>query len=299
MTGEAGHDTAPGAVDGAPARPGRLLIIGGSEDREDARDILERFVDLCGGPASRIAVITAASKIGELMWEVYRDAFAKLGARNCVPVHIESRAGASHPAVIAAVTGAAGIFMTGGDQKRLLSLVGGSPLADAMHAALARGACVAGTSAGASAMSDDMLAYGRAHRNPVKGTVGVSTGFGFLEGVIIDQHFSQRRRLSRLLTAVAQNADLMGIGIDEDTALLIEAGKGIEVIGDGAVTVVDGRGMVSNIESIGLRRMPEMLDIRMHILPAGARHALARAGETSAPSVLTDFLKLATRIAAS
>lgn len=299
MNGDRGNDVMPGAVDGAPVRPGRLLIIGGSEDREDARDILERFIDLCGGPASRIAVITAASKIGELVWEVYRDAFTKLGAHNCVPIHIDSRAGASDPAALAAVAGADGVFMTGGDQKRLLSLVGASPLSDAMHAALARGACVAGTSAGASAMSDDMLAYGRAHGNPVKGTVGVSTGFGFLQGVIIDQHFSQRRRLSRLLTAVAQNTDLMGIGIDEDTALLIEAGKGIEVMGDGAVTVVDGRGMVSNIDSISTRRIPEMLDIRMHILPAGARHALARPGEASAPSVLTDFLNLATRIAAS
>lgn len=289
-----------------PGRPGRLLIIGGAEDREDARDILERFVALCGGPASRIVVITAASKIGELVWEVYRDAFAELGAHNCVPIHIESRSAANHPAAVAIIDSADGIFMSGGDQKRLLSLVGDSAMADAMHAALARGACVAGTSAGASAMSDDMLTYGRARRNPVKGTVGVGNGFGFMQGVIIDQHFSQRRRLSRLLTAVAQNRDLMGIGIDEDTALLIEAGRAIEVIGSGTVTLVDGRAMVSNIDTISTRTIPEMLDIRMHILPAGARHELAAnpgligmPGSTgiAGTAVLADFLDITTRIA--
>lgn len=279
--------------DGAAGKPGALLIIGGSEYREDARNILERFVALCGGPASRIAVLTAASKIGELVWQDYRTAFAKIGAHNCVPIHIESRAGASHPAAVAAVDSADGIFMTGGDQKRLLSLVGGTAVAEAMHAALARGACVAGTSAGASAMSDAMLTYGRARLKPVKGTVGMGKGFGFLHGVVIDQHFSQRRRLSRLLTLVAQNKGLMGVGIDEDTALLIEADDSIEIIGAGTVTVVDGRSMVTDMDSIDPRTVPQMLDVRLHILPAGARHRIAHGGESA---VLADFLHLATRI---
>lgn len=273
---------------------GRLLIIGGSEDREDALDILERFVTLCGGPASRIAVITAASKIGELVWEVYRGSFKKIGALNCVPIHIESRAAANIGATVDLVDSADGVFMTGGDQQRLLSLVGDTALHQAMHRALARGACVAGTSAGASAMSDDMLAYGRVHLAPVKDTVRVGTGFGFVQDVIIDQHFSERHRLSRLLTAVAQNPELMGIGIDEDTALLIEAGHSIEVIGAGTVTVVDGRGMVSNIDSIGTRRVPEMLDVRLHILPSGTRHLLG--DSAAAPAALRDFLQAVTRI---
>lgn len=273
---------------------GRLLIIGGSEDREDALHILERFVALCGGPASRIAVITAASKIGELVWEVYQGSFKKIGALNSVPIHIERRATADSAAAVAAIDSADGVFMTGGDQQRLLSLVGDTALHEAMHRALARGACVAGTSAGASAMSDDMLVYGRVHLAPVKDTVRVGTGFGFVQDVIIDQHFSERRRLSRLLTVVAQNQALMGIGIDEDTALLIEAGRGIEVIGNGTVTVVDGRGMVSNIDSIGTRTVPEMLDVRLHILPSGARHALD--GTAPAPVVLRDFLQTVTRI---
>ncbi|QYF94194.1 cyanophycinase [Massilia sp. PAMC28688] len=279
--------------DGAAGKPGSLLIIGGSEDREDARHILERFVTLCGGPAGRIAVLTAASKIGELVWQDYQRAFAQLGAHHCVPIHIESRAAANHPAMVAAIDSADGIFMTGGDQKRLLSLVGGTAVAQALHAALARGACVAGTSAGASAMSDAMLTYGRARLKPVKGTVGMGKGLGFLHGVIIDQHFSQRRRLSRLLTVVAQNRSLIGIGIDEDTALLIGAGEGIEIIGAGTVTVVDGRSMVTDIDSIDPRAVPEMLDVRLHILPAGRSHRIAGGAQ---PGALSDFLHLATRI---
>ena len=281
----------------AQARPGRLLIIGGSEDREDALDVLERFVALCGGPTSRIAVITAASKIGELVWEVYAESFKKLGAHNVTPIHIERRTDADNPALVGLLEGADGIFMTGGDQQRLLSLVGGSAMHDAMHAALARGACVAGTSAGASAMSDDMLAYGQVHLAPVKDTVRVKTGFGFIKGVIIDQHFSERQRLTRLLTAVAQNPDLLGIGIDEDTALLIEAGTSIEIMGSGTVTVLDGRGMVSNIADIGSRTVPEVLDVRLHILPTGTRHDLAHDGTPPRPAALADFLQIATRIA--
>jgi cyanophycinase len=271
---------------------GRLLIIGGSEDRQDHKEVLERFVDLCGGTGSSIVVITAASKVGERVWEQYDAAFAALGVQRRQPVHIDSRAAANDPAMLEQVAQADGIFMTGGDQKRLLSLVGGTALDQAMHEALARGACVAGTSAGASAMSAHMLAYGKAELQPGKGSIGLGAGFGFVQRVVIDQHFSERHRLARLLSIVAQNPFLLGIGIDEDTALLIEAGQAIEVIGSGAVTVIDGRQMVSNLIDIGKREVPEMLDVRLHLLPAGTRY---RAGE--APAALADFLDIVIQVA--
>ncbi len=273
---------------------GRLLIIGGREDREDGKAVLERFVDLCGGPTARIAVLTAASKVGDKLWDLYDTAFADLGVQTRIALHIDSRAAANDPAMVAQVAGADGIFMTGGDQKRLLALVGGTALASAMHEALARGACLAGTSAGASAMSAHMLAHGRSGLTPEIGSVALGAGLGFVQRVIIDQHFSERHRLARLLTLVAQNPGLIGIGIDEDTALLIEAGSAIEVIGSGTVTVVDGRDMVSNVMDVPHRAVPEMLDVRLHILPAGTRHRLG--DDTQGPAALAEFIHIATRI---
>ena len=273
---------------------GRLLIIGGHEDREDDMAVLERFVELAGGPGSRIAVITAASKVGEKLWEVYDAAFAALGVENRRAIHIEDRAEAEDPELAADVAQADGIFMTGGEQRRLIAMVNGTALDAAMHAALERGACVAGTSAGASAMSARMLAHGRSELTPEKGTVAVGEGFGFLPGVIVDQHFSERHRLARLLTVVAQNHELIGIGIDEDTALLIEAGNAIEVIGSGTVTIVDGRSMLSNVAAVAPGAVPQMLDVRLHILPSGTRHSIGDAD--SQPDSLADFLSIATRI---
>ncbi|MBC7452565.1 MAG: cyanophycinase [Massilia sp.] len=278
-------------------RRGRLFIIGGGEDREDAKEVLERFVELCGGPGSSIVVITAASKIGEKVWEVYDSAFGELGVKARAPIHIESRAAANNPATAAQVAAADGIFISGGDQKRLLALVGGTTLDAALSSALTRGACVAGTSAGASAMSAHMLAYGRAEAHPVKGTIGLGAGFGFLQRIIIDQHFSERHRLSRLLAIVAQNPGLLGVGIDEDTALLVECGNAIEVFGSGVVTVVDGREMVTNVSDIQRREVPELVDVRLHILPAGTRHVLADAADR--PAALNDFLRIVTDVTTS
>lgn len=272
---------------------GRLLIIGGGEDRQDHKDVLERFVALSGGAGSRIAVITAASKVGEKLWDIYDAAFGALGVEQRSAIHIDSRSAANDPETAAALAASDGIFLTGGDQKRLLALVGGTALEAAMHAALARGACVAGTSAGASAMPAHMLAHGRNEITPEKGSVGLGAGFGFIQRVIVDQHFSERHRLPRLLTAVAQNPSLIGIGIDEDTALLIEAGCAIEVVGAGTVTVVDGRSMVSNVADVRHHAVPEMLNVRLHILPAGTRHL------ANAEGALADFIDIATKMGSS
>jgi cyanophycinase len=196
-----------------------------------------------------------------------------------VHLHLKSRHEANDEAHIRDVADADGIFMTGGDQKRLLAIIGGTALDAEMHAALKlRGACIGGTSAGASAMSGHMLAQGRAELHPEKGSVSLGAGLGFLHKVVIDQHFSERQRLSRLLSVVAQNPYLQGIGIDEDTALVVERGIGVEVLGEGAVTIVDGRAMSTNVAEIANHETPELIDVRLHLLPAGSRYALPGSG---------------------
>jgi cyanophycinase len=277
---------------------GHLVIIGGGEDRKHDKEILSRFVELSGGAEARIVVITAASQIADEMWEVYDKAFGDLGVKSRVHVALTSRQDANDEAVVREVARADGIFMTGGDQKRLLAIIGGTALDAEMHTALkVRGACIGGTSAGASAMSGHMLAQGRTDRHPEKGAVSLGAGLGFLHRVVIDQHFSERQRLSRLLSLVAQNPYLQGIGIDEDTALVVERGVGIEVLGEGAVTVVDGRHMLTNLADIADRDTPELIDVRLHLLPAGSRFRLPQGGadEKPLPPPLLDFLENVTK----
>jgi cyanophycinase len=269
-------------VDSAGRKP-HLVIIGGHEDREDDKVILKRFVDLCGGPKARIFVLTAASTLHDEMWELYRNAFAALDVEDVSTRHIANRDDASDEAVAEQVHQADGIFMTGGDQKRLLALIGGTRIDHAMHRALReRGACIGGTSAGASAMSEHMLFDGSRDILPQKGSVHLGAGLGLVRRIIIDQHFSERQRLGRLLSVVAQNPYLLGAGIDEDTALIVRPGGGVEVIGEGAVTLIDGREMQSNFTEIRNRDTLELANVRLHLLPAGARYDLAPEGHEGA-----------------
>jgi cyanophycinase len=279
---------------------GHLVIIGGHEDRKHDMEILSRFVELSGGKEGKIVVISAASAVADEMWEIYDKAFGELGVRKRLHLHLKSRQCANDEETIKGIRDATGIFMTGGDQKRLLAIIGGTALDAEMHAALKlRGACIGGTSAGASAMSGHMLAQGRAELLPEKGLVSLAAGLGFLHRVVVDQHFSERQRLSRLLSVVAQNPYLQGIGIDEDTALVVERGVGIEVLGEGAVTIVDGRHMSTNIAEISERETPELIDVRLHLLPAGSKYRLPKEGsdgeDRRLPKPLLEFLENVTR----
>jgi cyanophycinase len=161
-----------------------------------------------------------------------------------------------------------------------------------------RGACIAGTSAGASAMSEHMLATSASGDPlPAKGESHLAAGLGFLQRVVIDQHFSERQRLGRLLGVVAQNPYLLGIGIDEDTALVIENGAGLEVIGNGAVTLIDGRQMMSNFLEIEERERLELVNVKLHLLPAGARYYLRGRGESNVPAALREAVAAVTSVA--
>lgn len=264
------------------------MIIGGNEDRTDNKDVLHKFIDLAGGDDQPIVVITAASTVPDDVWQMYDKAFTDMGIKQFEHVRISSREAAEDERLAQRVAQARGIFMTGGDQKRLLTFVGGTQLERAMRKAYLDGACIAGTSAGASAMGTHMLAEGKAELAPEKGAVRLGAGLGFISRVIIDQHFAQRHRLNRLLSVIAQSPFLLGAGIDEDTALVVQEG-GIEVVGEGTVTVADCRQARTNIAELPAGSVPELLDVRLHVLPSGSRYPnAAEAGP------LADFIQYLT-----
>lgn len=250
---------------------GHLVIIGGAEDRVGQKHVLAKVIELSGGKDAHMVVLTTASSLGPEIEVVYENAFKALGAAKVTTLHIHDRKDANDPALADIVLNATGIFMTGGDQSRLASILGGSEVGKSMHRAYKRrGACVAGTSAGASAVSDHMVGGGRNGIHPKKGMLNLIPGLGLLSRVIIDQHFSQRHRLGRLLSIIAQNPFLLGVGIDEDTAIVVDPETHFEVIGSGAVTIVDARHMAyTNVNEAKKNQILAMTDVKFHLLPAG------------------------------
>lgn len=285
---------APG-VQAQARRHGRLVIVGGAEDRVNDRVILQKFLHLAGGPEARILVLPAASGDQTGAWLAYEAVFQALGARNVAPLILTSPEDANAPEAANQILNADGIFMTGGDQTRLMARLWDTAAQRALHTAFhARGACIGGTSAGAAVMSRHMLAGGAAPWLPEKGVAQLDTGLGFVANAIIDQHFSERRRTGRLLSVLAQMPDMLGVGIDEDTALVIERGQGVEIYGQGAVTLIDGRRMLSNVDDLEANERLEMLDVRLHVLPAGHRYELApksRYRQENMPASLRDAIK--------
>lgn len=257
--------------EGAPV--GRLLVIGGGEDRVDDREILRRFMELCGGAQARLRFITGATNDPKGAEQAYGAAMGGLGAQDVRFLHLAEAQDAAQPALLEELRQADGVFITGGDQARLMGKLWSTPAMQALHQAVReRGICLAGTSAGAAAMSRAMIAHGPAVVVPQKEAVSLDLGLNFLPQAMVDQHFSQRRRLSRLLSALALRPDLLGIGVDEDTALLIEIGRSVEVIGRSSVTLVDGSEMQSNAGQVQPRDRLELVGVNLHVLPTGQRY---------------------------
>lgn len=220
------------------------MPIGGAEDRRANRTILTRFVQICGSSNAHIMVIPSASGFAEQTALTYEHIFSNLGAGRVSSIHVHNRSHANEKTVCNLLHDVTGIFFTGGDQLRLLSLVGGTRMSeDIVNHFNHKGVHIGGTSAGASAMSRQMIAFGRSGETPSQRMVQMALGLGLTENLIIDQHFQQRNRLGRLMTAVALNPGLVGIGIDEDTAVMIKPDGDWEIMGSGHVTVVDSRYM--------------------------------------------------------
>lgn len=261
-------------------RMSRLVIVGGAEDRLQDRIILRKYVDYCGGSQGRIRVITAASGDPESVWQSYRDVFMSLGVQDVQRLALDDRVSAHQPQLQAEILQADGIFMSGGDQSKLMDTLWDTPAYQALHQAFhLNRCCIGGTSAGAAVMSRHMIAQGPAVLRPSKEAVDTDIGLGLLSQAVVDQHFSERRRLARLLSTLAMRPDLLGVGIDEDTALVIERGEAIEVIGKGTVTLVDPSQMQSNVNELETLEQIEMLGVQLHLLPAGHRYSLRSAGQ--------------------
>jgi cyanophycinase len=257
----------------APDDAGELFVIGGAEDKLGRRTVLREFVESAGGADARIAVIPTASSLGPEIIDVYRAVFTKLGAAEVVGVRPETRADASDPAYIEPLDDSTGIFMTGGNQLKLSSVVAGTAFGEAILAAHRSGATVGGTSAGASIQSSHMVAFGAGGATPKQRMTQVAAGLGLFENCVIDQHFEQRNRYGRLLMIVAQNPQLLGIGVDEDTAAVVRRdgdSSVLRVVGRGAVTIFDPADLVTN--AFEAKRSQPILasGVRLHVLPAGA-----------------------------
>lgn len=253
---------------------GQLVIIGGAEDKEGDCIILREFVRRAGGVNARIVVMTVATSLPEEVGRTYTEVFGRLGVDDVQIVDTANREDGSDPRALEAVEQSTGVFFTGGDQSRITSQLKDTPLDLAIHRRYAEGIVVAGTSAGAAMMPDVMIVEGESETNPRLEAVEMGPGMGFLPGVVIDQHFLQRGRLGRLLSAVTQQPVVLGFGIDENTAVAVSNNQ-FEVIGEGAVTVVDLTELThTNLGQILKDEDLAICGAKLHILPHGYRFDL-------------------------
>jgi len=278
---------------------GSVIVIGGAEDKVRDRVILGRFVALAGGSDARVVVLSTASSLGAEAGQRYTQVFGELGVKRVRPIHAVTRSQANDEAFIDPIGEATGIFLTGGNQLRLSSTIGGTRLAEAILDRFRHGAVVAGTSAGASAMSSHMIAFGASGATPKQRMAQVAAGLAVLPGVIVDQHFQQRNRLGRLLSLIALNPSLLGLGIDEDTAGVVGPDHVMEVLGRGSITIVDGSGSETNGWEVGGHKPIMISNVILHSLPAGYRFDLRSRSRVDAPGSVSQLRAIAGGEAAS
>lgn len=250
---------------------GHLLVIGGAEDKYNERRILKKFLELAGGTSAEVLIVPVASDYPEFAADVYTQAFRNLGVANPRVLRATSRQDVVNADYEKLLDGVTGIIMTGGDQMRLVSLLGGTKLAEKIRKMVREtDVILAGTSAGAAAMSTSMIVRGEPSSHPHKNAVRLSPGLGFLKNIIIDQHFSERGRISRLITAVSFNPYNLGIGIDENTAIILDGQGKLEVYGAGSTTIVDGSQITFNeIAEVADNESFSVCGIQFHVMREG------------------------------
>ncbi len=263
---------------------GFIVPIGGAEDKEGQSNVLRKFLDVSGGENARIVIIPTASTV-EDTGRKYEKIFKKLGADEAKALPFLTRDDANKREWLDYIERAHGIFITGGNQLRLTTILGGTLVARAIRRANANGVTVGGTSAGAAILSEHMIAFGAEGHTPHAGAVTLVPGFGLTNRIMIDQHFRQRDRLGRLLTALAYNPFAVGVGLDEDTAAFIDSERKLKVVGNGALTIVDASELThSSIAEAKEGRPVCMTNVRLHVLIEGGTFDLetrkaAAAGE--------------------
>ena len=249
---------------------GWIIPIGGAEEKDNAPAILQRFVQLAGGDRADIVIIPTASQMRDTGLR-YERLFAALGADRVKAIDFDTRRDAAERGRLERLQQATGVFFTGGNQLRLSTLIGGTAIAKTVRSLNAAGVPVDGTSAGAAFISEHMIAFGDEGSSPIAGSVRLAPGLGLTNRFIIDQHFRQRDRLGRLLTALAYNPFAIGLGLDEDTAAFIAPDNTVHVQGSGSITVVDAAEVqFSSMDSIHEGQPVCLLGVKLHILTQGA-----------------------------
>jgi cyanophycinase len=248
---------------------GPLMPIGGAEDKFGNRTILRRFTELAGGDAARIAIIPTASAVDDA-GQRYKGIFLELGAETADVIFVGDRDDANSDDLVGLIEQSTGIFMTGGNQIRVASILGGTRIAETLRGCSRAGVPIAGTSAGASVMSTVMVAGGKSGATPRPNAAAMSPGLGLIDTMIIDQHFRERDRVGRLVTMVSYNPGLLGLGIDEDTAALITPNGILEVLGRGSVLVVDGTRMRSDIYASQGKHPLTIANVVIHFVAEGS-----------------------------
>ena len=255
---------------------GFIVPIGGAEDKVGDDVILKRFVELSGGRDATIVVIPTASELRDT-GRRYARLFEGLRARKVAVLPFETRRECEDQESLEQLERATGVFLTGGNQLRLSTTLGGTPVAKSLRLMNARGVVVAGTSAGAAFLSEHMIAFGDEGATPRGGMVQLAPGLGLTNRTIVDQHFRQRDRLGRLLTALAFNPFAVGIGLDEDTAAFIAPDETLEVVGSGAITIVDPAQLeYSSMDAVKRGDPVCLLGVKLHVLVHGATFNLHR-----------------------
>lgn len=264
--------------EGGERRIGRLLLIGGNEDKnEDSMVILPHFVEMCGGKEARIIVCGTPSKDVEEKERTYRKLFEKIGVAEIMEPDVTRRNEGHDDQLIEMVRRATGVFFTGGDQLRLTAIVAGTPFGEEVrHRVFNEGLVAGGTSAGAAAMSSTMFISGNSKGTVRRADVSLAPGLGYWRDTVVDTHFAQRGRVSRMLVVFAHNPQVLGIGLDEDTAIEVHPGDRFNVIGSGAVFVFDGTVTHTNAPEAGDDDVIAMTDSMMHVLPSGYGFDLTR-----------------------
>ncbi|MEI4196323.1 cyanophycinase [Roseovarius sp. E0-M6] len=258
-----------------PKPIGKLIAIGGAEDKVSDSAILRRVMEFSGIETPRVGVITTASSIPDDVFAEYKDVFDRLGAGKVKHIRIRNREDVIDAEMLKMISQSDVIFISGGDQMRLTSIFGGSEALTAIRKRHEEGAVIAGTSAGAACQSTTMVYGGHATDSLRKGAVKMTAGFGLIEGVIIDTHFLERGRFSRLMEVGATNPEYLGVGLGEDAAVLFEDDT-IYAFGPGHVILVDSSGMTgSNVFELADGEAVSAHNVVMHALVDGNQYCLS------------------------
>ncbi|HEX6289625.1 MAG TPA: cyanophycinase [Herpetosiphonaceae bacterium] len=249
---------------------GALIIIGGHEDKEGDQEILKEVARRARRASGRIVVVTVASQEPQELADEYRAVFSELGVKRVDVLDIRTRDDACDERNIEKLAGAPVVFFTGGDQLRITSQIGDSKVFRCMREIYLKGSTIVGTSAGAAAMPETMLNGGPSDESPRLSSLVMAPGLAFISGVVIDSHFAERGRIGRLLGVVAQNPRNLGIGIDEDTAIIVESNDCFRVIGSGAIYVLDGMDVsYSSLSEENRDSVISIDNVRLHVLSNG------------------------------